>query len=235
MAITVKKIVVYHDNTTYYVSQTFELSATTDYPYLSGKMMDLIPRDRVQNAYADVVQLSLFNGSGYGKMIVNVGSHGLFYLELRPEYWIEKLIVEPDDVIADIYHGERGLMYSFYNPTRRESIAVTAQIAEDVEGAFRDISAKPDDLNLRQYYIRRAMVKQDTSLIQRPERTFPEHMSVQDVAVYLNVEEKTIRNWTSEGKIPFVKLGTAVRYPKTKIDDAKNKNEIGKPKGRKKS
>jgi excisionase family DNA binding protein len=45
-----------------------------------------------------------------------------------------------------------------------------------------------------------------------------ENMTAKEVAKYVNVGEKTIRNWTSEGKIPFVKLGSAVRYPKTRID-----------------
>ena len=43
-------------------------------------------------------------------------------------------------------------------------------------------------------------------------------MTATEVAFYLNVGIKTIRNWTSENKIPYVKLGSAVRYPKTRID-----------------
>ena len=43
-------------------------------------------------------------------------------------------------------------------------------------------------------------------------------MTAKEVTLYLNVEIKTIRNWTSENKISYVKLGSTVRYPKTKID-----------------
>ena len=45
------------------------------------------------------------------------------------------------------------------------------------------------------------------------------NMSAKEVADYLGVGSKTIRNWTCEGKIPFVKLGGSVRYPKERIDN----------------
>ena len=43
-------------------------------------------------------------------------------------------------------------------------------------------------------------------------------MTAEEVAEYINVEIKTIRNWTSENKIRYVKLGSAVRYPRKRID-----------------
>jgi excisionase family DNA binding protein len=59
------------------------------------------------------------------------------------------------------------------------------------------------------------------------------------VAVYLQLEEKTIRNMTSEGRIPFVRVGGAVRYEKDKIDEAIKNGILGKKevqqKGKKKS
>ena len=45
------------------------------------------------------------------------------------------------------------------------------------------------------------------------------NMTAKEVADYLGVKTKTIRNWTSEKKIPFVKLGGSVRYPRERIDN----------------
>jgi excisionase family DNA binding protein len=58
-------------------------------------------------------------------------------------------------------------------------------------------------------------------------------MTVAQAARYLSVEEKTIRNWTSEGKIPFKKLGSSVRYQKKELDEALQKGDLGKSRSRK--
>ncbi len=233
MVITVKRIVVYRDFIDNYFIENYKINTVTDYQYLCGVVKDIIPRDKVQNVNFDHIKLSMFNGAGNGKIIVNVGSNGLCYILLRPEYWVEKIIVEPDDVVADIYYGEKGLIYSFYNPTKRGTITISVRIAEDVEGVYRDISSAPNDIHLRQYYIRRALVKFDTSIIQRQIREYPENMTVEDVSEFLNVKKKTIQNWTSEGKIPHLKLGTTVRYPKSKIEEALERGEIGRVKKKK--
>ena len=49
--------------------------------------------------------------------------------------------------------------------------------------------------------------------------TFPEIMTAEQVAFLLQVEEKTIRNWTSLGKIPCRHIGGTVRYMKSEIDE----------------
>jgi excisionase family DNA binding protein len=43
-------------------------------------------------------------------------------------------------------------------------------------------------------------------------------MTAVQAADYLQVEEKTIRNWTSQGRIPSASIGGAVRYKKSDID-----------------
>ena len=40
----------------------------------------------------------------------------------------------------------------------------------------------------------------------------------EDVACYLRVTEKTVRNWTSRRQIPFTRVGGRVYYLKTEID-----------------
>ena len=44
-------------------------------------------------------------------------------------------------------------------------------------------------------------------------------MTAAQAADYLQVEEKTIRNWSSQGKIPKSKIGGTVRYSKAVLDE----------------
>jgi excisionase family DNA binding protein len=149
--------------------------------------------------------------------------------------------MEPDDVIADIYFNEEDecLVYSFYNPTNRNAITITATITEDIDGVYQKIASYPDDLNWRQHFIRRAMIKTGTGILEAPKELAHKYMTAKQVAVYLQLEEKTIRNMTSEGRIPFVRVGGAVRYEKDKIDEAIKNGILGKKevqqKGKKKS
>ncbi len=52
--------------------------------------------------------LLLFNESGLTKLIPAVGPKGIYYLELRPGHKLKQLVVEPDDVVVDIYIGPNG-------------------------------------------------------------------------------------------------------------------------------
>ena len=54
---------------------------------------------------------------------------------------------------------------------------------------------------------------------EKSEAKISEIMTAEEVAKYIGFSKKTIRNWTSERKIPYVKLGNAVRYRKTQIDN----------------
>ena len=43
-------------------------------------------------------------------------------------------------------------------------------------------------------------------------------LNSEELAVYLGLSIHTIRQWTREGKLPFVKLGSAVRFDMQKIE-----------------
>ena len=49
-------------------------------------------------------------------------------------------------------------------------------------------------------------------------------MTASQLAVYLQLKEKTIRNLTSEGKLPYLKIGGSVRYNKEEVDAALRKH-----------
>lgn len=56
-----------------------------------------------------------------------------------------------------------------------------------------------------------------------PKKEYPENMTAVQAADYLQVKEKTIRNWTSQVKIPSVKISGIVRYKKSEIDKVMEK------------
>ena len=114
------------------------------------------------------------------------------------------------------------MIYSFYNPTRRNSVSITCSIEKDSQVNSK-IKSDLTDIHWRQYFIRVAK----GNAKEKSESKVSENMTADQVAEYLQLDIKTIRNWTSENKIPFVKLGGSVRYPKERIDNwlkSKEKN-----------
>ena len=217
MAYKLNKIIFQRDNINDYETHTHPLNTEIDFPFVAGELQELIPQEH-QYGKQSKLELSkspLFNESGLTKLIPEVGPKGLFYLELRPGYKVKQLVVEPDDVVTDIYVGPKDtLIYSFYNPTRRNSISITCSLERD-DRVYSKIKTDLTDIHWRQYFIRVAQ----SNAVEKSESRVYENMTADQVADYLQLDIKTIRNWTSERKIPFVKLGGAVRYPKERIDN----------------
>lgn len=240
MAIQVKKIIHQRDYTERYHSVEFNFDEEVDYPYLAGKIQPSIPdKAKLDTSKRMVVEQSLFNQSGLTKIVADIGPKGLYILELRPEHKLKTLIVEPDEVVVDLFFGAgelegkigiKTLVYSFYNPTRRNHITITASIEKDTEDIYSKLKADPENIIWRQYFIRRALHKSDTSSLSIPKIIYPELMTVAQVADYLQLDIRTIRNWTSQNKIPFKKIGSAVRYKKSEIDKSIESLQMGRTK-----
>lgn len=217
MPFKLNKIIFQRDNIRDYETHTHPMDTEIDFPFIAGKLQELIPKEH-QYGKRSKLELSstpLFNESGLAKLIPEVGPKGIFYLELRPGYKLKQLIVEPDDVVTDLYVGPKDtLIYSFYNPTRRNSISITCSIEQDSQ-AYSKIKSDLADIHWRQYFIRVAQGNAE----EKSKTKIHENMTADQVADYLQLDIKTIRNWTSENKIPFVKLGGSVRYPRERIDD----------------
>ncbi|MBV6421638.1 MAG: hypothetical protein DAHOPDDO_02919 [Ignavibacteriaceae bacterium] len=219
MPYKLKKIIIQRDNfnddTETHIRQ---LDSEIDSPYAAGKLQDLIPIE-LQHNEGWKLELStspLFNAAGLEKLIPEVGPKGIYYLELRPGYKLKQIMVDPDEVVVDIFIGPIDtLIYSFYNPTRRNSISITASIEKDSQ-IYSKLKSDLSDIHWRQYFIRLAMDRVQEKEI---ENKISANMNAKEVADYLGVSTKTIRNWTSEGKIPSVKIGSSVRYPKERIDN----------------
>ncbi len=174
----------------------------------------------------ELIEAPLFDKNNLTKLIEEIGYHGRLLIYLRPRYKLERIIVEPDEVIVDVHSFGEKLVYSFYNPTKRSSISIATKISEDIEGLYRKIAANPLDLQLRQYFIKQAT--EHTSFDSEPKKSLPDLLSVGQVAEYLQLEEKTIRNWVAGKLIPFKKAGSAVRFKKTEIDEALENGTLGK-------
>ena len=120
------------------------------------------------------------------KLIPEVGPKGIYYLELRPGYKLKQLIVEPEDVVVDIYIGAKDtLIYSFYNPTRRNHISITASSEKDKDNIYAKLKSDLTDIYWRQYFVRVAI---DIVDIKKGDTKISENMTAEEVANYLNVK-----------------------------------------------
>ena len=221
MPYKLNKIIFERDHNWGYESYTYDLKTEIEFPFAAGMLQELTPKEhsQIKNYKPEISDLPLFNESGLAKLIPEVGPRGIYYLELRPGHKLRQLVVEPDDVYVDIYIGPKDkLIYSFYNPTRRKTIAITAAIEKDDEGVYSKLKSDPKDIIWRQHFIQRAMADFNKEGMTPPKKEFPEIMTAVQAADYLQVKEKTIRNWTSQGGIPSARIGGAVRYKKSDID-----------------
>ena len=216
MPYKLNKIIFQRDYIWGYETYTYDLNTEIEFPFVAGMMQQLVPNEKsqIKKYKPEISDGPLFNEKGLTKLISDIGPKGIYYLELRPGHKIKQLVVDPDDIVVDIYIGAKDtLIYSFYNPTRRNTIAITASIEKDSQ-IYSKIKSDLLDIHWRQYFIRVAINKEDIA-----ERKFSDNMTAEQVADYLQWDVKTIRNWTSQNKIPSVKLGGSVRYPKERIDN----------------
>ena len=225
MSVIIKKIIFQQDFVDHYHSHEFVIEHSMPQPYLAGKLTDLVPLDaKLDPENTKGIRSPLFNKSGLMKQVLAVGKHGVYYLELRPGQKLSQIIVEPDEVVTDIYFGAKNtLIYSFYNPLDRETIVVRGSIEKDSDNIYQKITSDPKNLQWRQYFVRRELIKFDKT--HKPEKVYPELMTADQVADYLQCQKKTIQNWTSENKIPYEGGKGSRRYRKHKIDQWYNSGQ----------
>ena len=221
MSISIKKMIYQRDHGDYYENIEFLLDEVVQFPYVAGEFQSLVPENsQVNKKNTRLIRKPLFNKAGLTKRIINIEPSGLYFLELLPGYKLGHVYVEPEEIIMDIFHGgnAKTLIYSFYNPTNRNTISITASSEKDSENIFNKIYSNPTDVILRQYFIKKSLKDSALDSNQIISPNYPELMTAAQIAEYLQVKLKTIRNWTSKGIIPFRKIGGATRYPKSEID-----------------
>jgi len=57
--------------------------------------------------------------------------------------------------------------------------------------------------------------------------TVPRLVTVHDAAKYLSISVSTLYGWVFQRRIPFVKVGRALRFDRTDLDNFINQNRTG--------
>jgi hypothetical protein len=228
----VKQVIQFRENSNVTHSKlVWELAEPAMYQYAVGEALPkMVPANsEVHVDKSETYELPLFNKKNHSKIVESLGQHGLLHIQLMPNKYLETIFVEPADISIDLILGKNNsLIYEFYNSTPADTIAITTTCAKDMDRIYLKISANPDDLEYRQYFIKLALKNAGpgSKVMER------EIMNGKQVAEYLEVAPGTIANWTSEGKIPVVYAGSSPRYVKKNIDKWLDDNPRPKKKKR---
>ena len=93
MSYKLNKIIFERDNIEDYETHTHPLDTEIDFPFVAGKMQELIPEEYQygKKSRLELSESPLFNESGLTKLIPEVGPQGIYYLELRPKHKLKQL------------------------------------------------------------------------------------------------------------------------------------------------
>ena len=219
----VSKIIQYRVllNNTAFSKGVFNLDEPVYYQYAVGEILPhLRHKDSKFNPYeTDAVRFPLFNKSNNAKISEQIGQYGLLHIQLEPNQYLKEIYVEPDGVTVDILVGSNELMvYEFYNPTKADTVTIRATLGIDKEGIAKKIKAHSDDLEYRQYFLKESLRKPGVGRLQKPKVEYPDLMTAEQVAEYLQISPKTVRNKTSSGEIKSHLIGGVRRYKKEELD-----------------
>ena len=218
----VKQVIQYRELTSAAHSRiVWNIDEPVVHQYAVGDALDNLvpPRAKVDTDLSENYKEPLFNKKEHLKIMEHVGQYGLLHIQLMPKKYLKSIFVEPDSIAVDLILAENGaLIYEFYNPTPVQSITITATGAEDKENIYSKIKSNPEDLEYRQYFIRKALKKTDYNNLDEPKTTYPEIMTAEQVSQYLQLSLSTVRNKTSSRELPSVKIAGSTRYKKSDID-----------------
>ncbi len=218
----VKKVIQYRELTSKAHSRlVWDIDAPVVHQYAVGDALDNLvpPSAKIDTDLSENYKDPLFNKKNHLKIMEHVGQYGLMHIQLMPKKCLKSIFVEPDSIAVDLILAEDGaLIYEFYNPTSVQSITVTATGAEDKEDIYSKIKSNQEDLEYRQYFIRKALKKTDSSNLDEPKTSYPEIMTAEQVSQYLQLSLSTVRNKTSSRELPSVKIAGSTRYKKSDID-----------------
>ena len=221
MPYKLNKIIYQRDNVRDFETHIHPMDTEIEFPFVAGRLQEFISEDYQYGEHSklELSKIPLFNESGLTKLVPEVGTKGIYYLELRPGYKLKQLVVDPEDVVVDIYIGPIDtLIYSFYNPTRRNNITITAASEKDTEGVYSQIKSEPNDLIWRNYFVKRALISSQENIItsKKSEVTEKDILTADEAAVYTRSTKKTLQNYASQGKIKSLKGG---KFRRKDLDD----------------
>lgn len=218
MPIAVNNIIHYRDYGKSYHRLEFNANEPVTVKYVAGDFGSLIPKGMVLNTnIKSSFNEPLFNKSNNGNISENIVHPTLLYLEIVKEKAIKELYLSHNNIVYDLFYGKEGLIYSFYLGSDN-MLSIKMKVHKDINGIYQKLKANPDDLFYRQHFVKGALATSKMSFSDRNIVSYPELMTVAQVASYLNKTPKTIQNLASLKKIHRVKRGSTTFYPKSELD-----------------
>ncbi|MCD6162878.1 MAG: helix-turn-helix domain-containing protein [candidate division Zixibacteria bacterium] len=229
---------------------TIQYDQEIDFPFILGKTTSIFSKNPVGNnqgiCKARIIEHLFVTETGFFKQVINIGEFGWYFVALPYGMIFKSLLYEPIDLDIDLYirdnknlyknlknHNnkidpfERGLLFSFYNPTSISTISIKGQIIKDTRDIYSKLKANPIDLELREYYLKRCLAKAATT----EPYTEPASnlMNMDEASTYLGISVSTLYNWISGDNFEVIKVGGKNKFRKSDLEQYLE-NQTKKPK-----
>lgn len=214
---SVNKIIHYQDAGKKYNRLEFNSEKQVSVKYVAGDFGSLVPKEMVLNfKIKKVYDEPLFNKSNNGIINESINGPTIIYLELRKGMAIKELFGPAKNITYDLFYGQEGLIYSFYSDMTN-MLSLKIKVFKDINNIYQKLKANSDDLFFRQHFVKRTLETSELKFSERDIDSYPELMTVDQVASFFGKEKKTIQNWVSLGKLPFVEHKNIRRFKKSEI------------------
>lgn len=218
MAQLVKKIIHYRDYGNNYHRLEFNSDITRNVKYVAGDPGSLIPERMVLNtSLQQSFDEPLFNQSNNGIITEKIEGPTKLYLEIAKGNAIKELYLSPKNVDYDLFCGKEGPIYSFFIDSEEALLSLKIKIEKDINSIYQKIKANPEELIFRKHFIEIALDNTKQSFAERDFESYTEWMTTDQVASLFGRKKKTIQNWVSLGKLPFVEHKNIRRFKKSEI------------------
>lgn len=220
MPTPINRIIHYKSADKTYLHDIFDLKEEYMLPYSANEYQELAPEGGLKHSLKSrgFCDHPLFNNAGFCSIIENTGEKGALYVELQPGKMLSEIHVEPDGLMADLLiTKDGGLLYQFYNASSHEAVSVKVKIEDDKEGIYSKIKAHSDDLEYRQFFLKKVLKKPGVGKIQEPKVDYPDLMTAEQVAEHLQISLQTVRNKTSSGEMKSKVIAGLRRYNKSDL------------------
>lgn len=213
----VNKIIHYHDAGKTYNRLEFNSEKQVSVKYVAGDFGSLIPKEMPLNfKIKKVYDEPLFNKSNNGNINESINGPTIIYLELRKGMAIKELFGPAKNITYDLFYGQEGLIYSFYSDMTT-MLSLRIKVFKDINNIYQKLKANSDDLYFRQHFIEIALDNTKQSFAERDFESYSEWMTTDQVASLFGRKKKTIQNWVSLGKLPYVEHKNIRRFKKSEI------------------
>jgi len=221
MPTPINKIVHYKNAEKTYAHNIYDLKEEYMLPYAAGDYQILAPeggliRSLESRGFCDQ---PLFNSAGFCNIMEQLGKHGALYIELQPGKMLSEIHVEPDGLMVDLLiTKDGGLLYQFYNASSHDAVSVKVKIADDKDGIYSKIKAHSDDLEYRQFFLKKALKKPGVTPMDKPKIEYPEWMTVKELAEYLGISPSRVYAKTSSKEYKAYKNRGKKKYKKSDFE-----------------